>query len=668
MAGELENYEYSDLAAPQLIRLVTFTSREHIVLHMETFLLSDAPVYRALSYAWGRAIVDEEGQASHEADEVVTRAVEVDGRKLQVSENLFHALEQLRSADVGYIWIDAICINQENLEERSAQILLMGDIFSGAEKVIAWLGNDPSDVDVAEWVQRDVAPLYADTQKMPMRFDNTLAVRIGLTSGEVVDNWQRVHRFICRRRWFARAWVVQETTLAQRIELVNGPVTLDWDVLIPLTHAASNTGWMNSGTEGSYGLEVMRQWVKAKDQFLSESDLRNPEFARQKWFYNYFTILVAKMMRFSALIPHDKIYAGLGMVERMLGPGAAVAVVPNYEDAWVQLYTSMTIMALNEIPSIQFIALSHPAEGTREPLLPSWCPDYQLPIGMPLCTIDESILRCHFYSAAGLVKGTKPVFLQNDTVLSVSGKQVDVIEDCTANLVQLVCLGDPDISPHPIFEICSQLDPIYPHTHQHRLEVLWRTMLTDYYVVGDNIMTPAPSELAHSLECYILVQWAYEYFRIQEEGEDPSRKHRLLEQIAFAEKVFADSPRQLPTLAEVYQFSNELVAAFTAGHPKQLVVEEADKLIMGSMSGVGVVGKTRCLFRTRDQNFLGLGPDRLRVGDEVWLLKEAFTPFVLRRRENGQFTLVGEAYVHGIMHGEWLERKGDDGFDKIEIF
>jgi hypothetical protein len=68
----------------------------------------------------------------------------------------------------------------------------------------------------------------------------------------------------------------------------------------------------------------------------------------------------------------------------------------------------------------------------------------------------------------------------------------------------------------------------------------------------------------------------------------------------------------------------------------------------------GRVSQGREMFIT-EQGFLGLGPSTIRKDDQVWLLSDSRVPFVLRPfAETASFTLVGECYVHGIMHGEML--------------
>ena len=77
--------------------------------------------------------------------------------------------------------------------------------------------------------------------------------------------------------------------------------------------------------------------------------------------------------------------------------------------------------------------------------------------------------------------------------------------------------------------------------------------------------------------------------------------------------------------------------------------------------------KGRRLFTTF-QKWLGLGPESIEQGDEVWLLKNAGVPFILRPHGESQYMLVGEAYVHGIMHGELVDAPGGtEGFREIQI-
>ncbi|KAF8849562.1 hypothetical protein BDZ45DRAFT_560418, partial [Acephala macrosclerotiorum] len=98
--------------------------------------LSDKPKYAALSYAWG----------SPER----TKFISVDGRRIHITENLEMCLLHLRHEREGLVlWIDSICINQMDNIEKGKQVEQMGEIYSQAAVVIAWLGPQSADSDLA---------------------------------------------------------------------------------------------------------------------------------------------------------------------------------------------------------------------------------------------------------------------------------------------------------------------------------------------------------------------------------------------------------------------------------------------------------------------------------------------------------------------------------------
>ncbi|KAF2488837.1 heterokaryon incompatibility, partial [Lophium mytilinum] len=90
--------------------------------------------YEALSYVWGC--------------QEPPRSLWLSGKNsglLSIGPNLYDALERLRPVpgqEARTLWADQICINQTDLEERNAHVLMMGDIFKGARKVLIWLGQE----------------------------------------------------------------------------------------------------------------------------------------------------------------------------------------------------------------------------------------------------------------------------------------------------------------------------------------------------------------------------------------------------------------------------------------------------------------------------------------------------------------------------------------------
>jgi hypothetical protein len=93
--------------------------------------LDQQPQYTCLSYVWG---VDPPGTQKP--------IIVCLGTQLEVSINCHSALQRLRTMLGGFtIWIDAICINQENPREKSHQVAMMGRIYSAAKTVYIWLGD-----------------------------------------------------------------------------------------------------------------------------------------------------------------------------------------------------------------------------------------------------------------------------------------------------------------------------------------------------------------------------------------------------------------------------------------------------------------------------------------------------------------------------------------------
>jgi hypothetical protein len=118
------------------IRLLQITStKPEIVCRLEVVSLEDEPAYSALSYVWG--------------DPAITRTVLVNGERVNVTTNLASALEHapkhLEGSNVApRLWADALCINQDDPNEKNHQVPFMKDIYSQAEIVICWL-RPPND-------------------------------------------------------------------------------------------------------------------------------------------------------------------------------------------------------------------------------------------------------------------------------------------------------------------------------------------------------------------------------------------------------------------------------------------------------------------------------------------------------------------------------------------
>lgn len=200
----MASFKYTRLdQSTRSIRLLSFVDDAPgpgVHCTLETFTLDRCPPFVALSYTWG--------------DHKPCRHITVNHQSLWVRENLFQALEMLSiegarfSEDpsremtlIGqYFWIDYLCINQEDLLERSQQVSLMADIFSGATCVVAWLGPAADDSEYAM---------------------ETISEGMDYRTGDLMRLGHAFYQLLCRSYW-RRIWVLQEFILPENILLLCG--------------------------------------------------------------------------------------------------------------------------------------------------------------------------------------------------------------------------------------------------------------------------------------------------------------------------------------------------------------------------------------------------------------------------------------------------------------
>lgn len=213
-----------------------------------------APVYNALSYVWG--------------DANDTRPIILDGHVFQVTKNLFTALTQLHASQVrARIWIDAICINQSDNDEKAVQVRLMSSVYSLAKNVLIWLGPEPDGG--AFQTIRTLAAMYRDstdegyisietiTDREDLQFEERMA-RLGEEVVELADSggdedgrldFEALWKLFFDRPWWHRVWVVQEVVLAKAAMVLCGNEFVLWEdvkdiwfVLLAVSHRVLRIG------------------------------------------------------------------------------------------------------------------------------------------------------------------------------------------------------------------------------------------------------------------------------------------------------------------------------------------------------------------------------------------------------------------------------------------
>ncbi|KAI0871637.1 heterokaryon incompatibility protein-domain-containing protein [Hypoxylon argillaceum] len=197
---------------------------------LKDFAYEFCPEYIALSYVWG--------------EESPMNAISVNGAMIRVRTNLAQALASLRESDPdAYIWADAICINQQDDREKSSLVQHMGEIFANAKLVYAWLGpmetdtpNAPtrdlftqlSELGAMFWAHAGVSEverLNESSLDLDLILANNLSVlfrKFTQPPGEAKGFPTDEYASLSARPYWSRIWVLQEVFLAKSLYFLCG--------------------------------------------------------------------------------------------------------------------------------------------------------------------------------------------------------------------------------------------------------------------------------------------------------------------------------------------------------------------------------------------------------------------------------------------------------------
>ncbi|EPE33450.1 hypothetical protein GLAREA_06463 [Glarea lozoyensis ATCC 20868] len=165
------------------------------------------PEYHALSYTW-----------KYDGFDAREKPIQINGKWMTVGSNLWYALYQLSpSRGTRKLWVDAICIDQENVLERNDQVMQMGHIYSTAKNVIIWLGHEDG-------------PTKRAFQTIEEFANPSCIAVLEPSENEVQKATSALSHFLDRQYW-KRVWVIQEIVLAKSITIYSGYHMLQWSDL-----------------------------------------------------------------------------------------------------------------------------------------------------------------------------------------------------------------------------------------------------------------------------------------------------------------------------------------------------------------------------------------------------------------------------------------------------
>jgi hypothetical protein len=525
-----------------------------------------------------------------------------------VNVNLGLALQHLRHAtESRWLWVDAICINQQDLEERADQVKLMGDVYVKAAAVLIWLGEDEDEGCAPALALMtavyDAYVLHAQAKSMtvleliraPILAElpppSVEAVQTMIDSRSVPANaWQHLRKLFSRE-WFNRTWCVQEAVLATTAVVHMGRVSFPWETL-----------------------GVMASWLN-QQEILTEFAL--PPIMANVPHYNCVCMfdgtseddqLVDILHRFRAFAstdPRDKVYGLLGLVKNVEGD---VTVDVDYGDTSVSdVYTDLAaayVELQQDLTILSFVKHREDLEADLAEGVPSW---------VPLWTVDTDTAMIYSkhdpYEACGpndkvqlepaLPKSLSPVGLLFSEV------------DAASTPMTMSLFGDP------------QKDDGQPAATPTIISDLWHEVSASDDPMMD-VLRMAQNLTAGNDKDYRMVN----------DLEDDERMNFYGDFGAWLDHHLASRGLESENLS-----------------PRSISSPESDA------ERFKIAASRACdqrrAFRTKN-GLRGIGPTSMAAGDHIVVLRGGQVPFVLRP-SGSAWLFVGECFVAGIMNGETFE-------------
>lgn len=320
--------------------------------------VSNPPELQALSYCWGKEL----GKAR----------ILVGTTEINVSTNLEAALRSSALVVGNCIWVDAICINQKDLHEKSYQVRMMGQIYSRATRVIAWLGVEAPHSHAAAGLVNKITDLGI-RERRHIRQEDTVdreryrSLILHRAFDEVLAKLHRPSKVmeglaeLLNRSYWERVWIIQEVSKASVVVVRCGQLVMDLHTLLCLRIFCGQ-------------LSIRTRTLLAAISEFRAQELRN--HGRMS--------LVQALITSRASVStdeRDKVYALLGLA----GDSEELMPLPSYAEDVSAIFMELTrkIMESPQPSNVLGLARRSPLKD-RFTSVPVWCVDWaQLELGIP---------------------------------------------------------------------------------------------------------------------------------------------------------------------------------------------------------------------------------------------------------------------------------------------
>jgi Heterokaryon incompatibility protein (HET) len=583
-------FTYSPLSQGH-IRVLQVCSEGVYELHHR--FLNEALRFRAISYAWGSS--------------ELTQCITCNGELLRVTNSVSELLASSVISDLCQelpIWIDALCINQGNNEEKSQQVSKMGSVYSLAEEVILWLGPASYDSDLAMDTIRALSgkkALIGRQNLSQFAKNGELLQQCGLVDASK-EVRSALGSLLCRS-WFQRLWIFQEVVLARQRQVVCGSKIILWDDFQNAMTALARLQVhqfsiiypdVTFGLQGLGAIQEMEAAAVARTYVGRE--LKS-------------AFLLAFAQNRGVTDPRDRVYGILGMASPELREKIEVDYSQKGPSALLRLYIDCGKAALEEDPSLSLLFLLSGAQ--RNPGLPSWCPDLN---AQP----PRSFALWEGYKAgiSDDPEEEKPPgawFEPDDDDLHVGGCRVDIVSQV---LSSTFCWSD------------LERDAEIPSVGDSTKNLLWENECLALFMQTSTEQDQVPLS-------YILTLCEGYMARFE---DDPEIMH------------------------EAYERTLSLWRNAEKGDPPDDASQRLRTAIHFFLAGLQHNCEGRRFFSTTGGR-TGLGPPDTQPGDEVYILYGA-GPLYLLHCTDTAIEILGNVYIHELMN---LDETPEEAKEENEI-
>ncbi|KAK4101241.1 hypothetical protein N658DRAFT_471647 [Parathielavia hyrcaniae] len=642
-------YAYPYLATGNIRLLHILSVTPSICMRIEVAPLDDAdpaanspdntPAYTALSYRWW---------GKYPFARVI---VEPEGRYIDIGESLAVCFAHLDALVGTKVWIDALCINQADDEEKSRQVARMGAVYSRAVRVLLWLGPaaDGSDAAmegmarygraaleagllgldkkaIAAWpeVGNDPDPARVRTRDALLAL-MTRACEAEAHGDRAAERFPRVaFATLTQRDYFNRVWMKQEVTLARNADFVCGYKSCDVEAF----HAAvlfygmlvfwETTEWRagrHTRIPGPFSVSELMD-AEGGPHTLIKKTIANPAvgaFCAGRRAYQrggvrstLFELLHTSYVRsgglgLQAADPRDKIYGLLGMASDADELGFATDYTKTADEAYE--HVARYLMVSGNLAVLKWCR----SRGWCRSLQPqTWVPNFNARI--PYTWSDETGVP--LFEATGsrtqptgpLPSGSRPVSIR------LQGVRLDAVTGIGTELAYIdreLYEASDQAAARKMFDEIEEFFGQQPsaYTEAERKDALWRVPICD--------------RESHPTSGY--------FRRATAEYSEPQ----------FV--ALRTQPLDGAMIGETYSYQMTMLKHTDGARPIR-----------------------------SERGYVGLGPGETARGDVIVFLYGATAPFVLRPTgEVDEYHLVGEAYIYGVMDGEAMDQGLDEAMFEL---